>query len=68
VDRRGTHRDYATDLVAPPTHRAPGTALLGDLLIDPAAQIRCLAELVDRDLISPEEFDEAKRRVLRPLR
>jgi hypothetical protein len=68
VHRRGTHRRYGTDLVAAPTNRDAGSTALCDLLVDPAAQLRCLADLVDRGLISREEFDAVKHRVLQPLR
>jgi hypothetical protein len=67
VHRGGTHRHYATDLVAA-RHPVASSVALRDLLVDPAAQLRCLADLVEDGLISREEYDEVKRRVLRPLR
>jgi len=66
--RRGIHRDYATDLLARPPSTEPVAPTLSDLLIDPAAQVRALAALVDQDLLSREEFDEAKQRTLRGWR
>jgi Short C-terminal domain len=35
------------------------------LFIDPAAQITALAELMDKGLLSRDEFDRAKQRALR---
>jgi hypothetical protein len=35
------------------------------MLIDPAAQIQALAELMDNGLLTREEFDRAKQRALR---
>lgn len=61
---RGTSRHYATDLlVRPPSVDAFESAT--DLLIDPAAQVRSLAGLVESGLLSSEEYDQAKLRVLR---
>ena len=68
MHRHGTHRRYSTDLVAIAPRRGETSVVLTDLLVDPAAQLRCLADLVDEGLLSRDEFDEAKRRVLRPLR
>ena len=68
MHRGGPHRRYSTDLVAVAPPHAASSVALWDLLVDPAAQLRCLADLVDEGLISREEFDEVKLRVLRPLR
>ena len=48
----------------PATFRTLGTAGAA-LFIDPAAQINALAELMDKGLLTREEFDRAKQRALR---
>lgn len=48
----------------PATFRALDTAGAA-LFIDPAAQINALAELMDKGLLTREEFDRAKQRALR---
>ena len=47
----------------PSTFRALDMA--GTLFIDPAAQINALVELMDKGLLTREEFDRAKQRALR---
>ncbi len=64
MNRRGTDRRYATNLLSRPPSVEPSPQLT-DLLIDPAAQVRSLAELVDAGLLSRGEFDAAKQRILR---
>jgi hypothetical protein len=64
MNHRVTSRRYATDLlVRPPSVESSEPA--ADLLIDTAAQVRSLADLVEAGLLSSEEFEEAKLRVLR---
>jgi hypothetical protein len=48
----------------PSTFRALDTAG-SDLFLDPAAQINALVELMDKGLLTREEFDRAKQRALR---
>ncbi len=48
----------------PSTFRAFDTASAA-LFIDPAAQISALADLLDKGLLTREEFDRAKQRALR---
>ena len=48
----------------PSTFRALDTAGSA-LFLDPAAQINALVELMDKGLLTREEFDRAKQRALR---
>jgi len=48
----------------PSTFRELDGAWAG-MLIDPAAQIRALAQLMEDGLLTREEFDRAKQRALR---
>jgi hypothetical protein len=48
----------------PSTFRALDTSSAA-LFIDPAAQIHALADLMDKGLLTREEFDRAKQRALR---
>jgi len=61
--RVGGSRGEYPDLLA----RPPGERLLEDrsaaLLVDPAAQMVELADLVARGLVSPEEMERQRRKV-----
>lgn len=53
-------RRSAADLLV----RGPATALRPELAVDPAAQLRTLAELVDRGVLSLDQYEAQRRRVL----
>ncbi len=52
-------------LSRPPATFRPIDTAGAALFIDPVAQINALAELMDKGLLTREEFDRAKQRALR---
>ena len=64
-DRLGHERSRSGLLSRPPATALEPATRWTALLLDPAAQIRRLAALMDDGLLSREEFDRAKRRTLR---
>ncbi|CAM3608238.1 SHOCT domain-containing protein [Isoptericola cucumis] len=44
--------------------RGPATSLRPELAVDPAAQLQTLAELVDRGVLTLEQYEAQRRRVL----
>jgi Short C-terminal domain len=59
-----TQRRYHGDLLArPPCGLGDPDRGWADLIVDPAAQLGELADLVARGLLSREEFDELKDRM-----
>jgi len=51
------------DAAMPPAGQGPDEDRGTDPLIDPAAQLAELVDLVDRGLLSPEEFELQRRKV-----
>jgi|1186.fasta_scaffold504346_2 hypothetical protein len=63
MDNPQPSRRRRADLLSRPPCGVGGTAAG---MIDPVAQLRELADLVARDLLSPEEFERLKQRVVGP--
>ncbi|RIQ18207.1 SHOCT domain-containing protein [Jiangella rhizosphaerae] len=60
-------RARGTDLlVRPPCPDLPGPIRSPGLVVDPVEQLKELDDLVTRGLLSPEEFEQQKGRILSP--
>jgi hypothetical protein len=59
----GSRTDLIGLLTRPPWSDGRGEQWAGSV-VDPVRQIEALADLRDRGLLSPEEFDQQKSRVL----
>ncbi|WP_116948964.1 SHOCT domain-containing protein [Jiangella endophytica] len=63
--RVATTRAHETDLlVRPPCPDLPGPSRSSGLVVDPVEQLKALDDLVARGLLSPEEFERQKGRIL----
>jgi len=56
-------RSARPDLLPPVVREGGAEGRWGVLLVDAAAQMAELADLVDRGLVSPEEFERQRRKV-----
>ena len=59
---RGSRSEHL-DLLAPPLPVDLSNDRLAALLIDPVAQVAELADLVDRGLVTLEEFEQQRRKM-----
>ncbi len=59
---RGSRSEHL-DLLVPPLHVDLSDDRLAALLIDPVAQVVELADLVDRGLVTLEEFEQQRRKM-----
>ena len=60
--RSGSRSSYPNLLIGLPSTRHLDDRW-ADLLIDPAAQVAELADLVERGLVSPEQFERQRRKI-----
>lgn len=66
VRRVGVPRNQLDDLLVRPPWNGSTRHCWTSLVVDPIEQIEELADLRDRGLLSTEEFEEQKRKVLGP--
>jgi hypothetical protein len=60
MHRRGGSRQKRPDLLDSIPVSAPAQDLWTTLYVDPAAQMAALADLVERGLVSPEEYERQR--------